>query len=288
VKHSLKQALDKNKPLILPIAHDALTARIIEEAGFDAYSIGGLPMIASRYAMPDIGIVSFGEMVEGVRDIMRGSDLPVLVDADEGYGDVKSVTRTVQTYEAMGVAGISLEDQTSPKRCGHMQGKSVVSIEVASRKLSAALAARKNPDFLIQARIDSRSVYGLEDAIHRAEIFADLGADILFIEAPQSREEIELIPRQLRDRVPLAINMSTLGVTPYVSPPELANLGYSLIVCPGAILVNTIQAIKDTVQLLKEGKLLEAEEGASLSAVHDLVRIGRWQKIDESFGDDPA
>lgn len=245
-------------------------------------------MIASRYALPDIGIVSFGEMIEGVRDIMRGSELPVLVDADEGYGDVKSVTRTVQTYEAMGVAGISLEDQVSPKRCGHMRGKSVVSIELASRKLAAALAARKNSDFLIQARIDSRAVHGLEDAIHRAKTFAALGADILFIEAPQSREEIESIARQLRDVAPLAINMSTLGVTPYVSPPELAGLGYALIICPGAILVNTIRAIKDTVQLLQEGKLQEAEEGASLSVVHDLVSIAQWQKVDELFGDQPV
>ncbi len=288
MSYTLKQALEENNPLILPIAHDALSARIIEESGFAAYAIGGLPMIASRYAMPDIGIVSFGEMVEGVRDIMRGSGLPVLVDADEGYGDVKNVTRTVQTYEAMGVAGISLEDQTSPKRCGHMKGKRVVSIEVASRKLSAALAARKNPDFLIQARIDSRSVYGLEDAIHRAKIFADLGADILFIEAPRSREEIEMIASQLRGQAPLAINMSTLGVTPYVSPPELANLGFSLVICPGAILVNTIKAIRDTTQLLKEGKLDEAEKGAALSEVHDLVRIGPWQEIDELFGDDLA
>ncbi len=261
---SLKDAMQASQPLILPIAHDALSARIIEESEFSAYSIGGLPMIASRYAMPDIGIVSFGEMVDGVRDIMRGSDLPVLVDADEGYGDVKSVVRTVQTYESMGVAGISLEE--------------------AKAKLSAALAARQNPDFLIQARIDSRSVHGLDDAIHRAEVLADVGADLVFVEAPQSRKEIEAIATQLRDKAPLAINMSTLGVTPYVPPRELGEMGYSLIICPGAILMSVLNAARETAGLLMSGKLDEAEKGASLSDLHDLVGTSQWQKIDERFG----
>lgn len=285
MKQILKEVMAATRPLILPAAHDALSARILEDLRFSAYTIGGLAMIAHRYAMPDIGIVSFGEMVEGVRDIMRGSDLPVLVDADEGYGDVKSVVRTVQTYERMGVGGLCLEDQRSPKRCGHMHGKAVVPLDDAKAKLSAALEARVNPDFLIQARVDSRAINGLEDAIHRAEVLADVGADVLHIEAPQSRDEIETIAARLRDReVPLAINMSTLGVTPYVPPQELADMGYSLIICPGAILMGTLNAITERAELLKAGKLDEAEKGGSLARIHDLVGTSRWQEIEQQFG----
>lgn len=281
--------MQATRPLILPAAHDALSARILEDMGFSAYTIGGLAMIAHRYAMPDIGIVSFGEMAEGVRDIMRGSDLPVLVDADEGYGDIKSVARTVQTYERMGVAGISLEDQRSPKRCGHMQGKTVVPLEEAKAKISVAVAARENPEFLIQARIDSRAVNGLEDAIHRAEVLADAGADVLMIEAPESQDEIETIAARLRDRkLPLAINMSTLGVTPYVPPQELGEMGYSLIICPGAILMGVQLAIKERAGLLKAGKLDEAENGGNLTDLQRLVGISQWREIDEKFGGSDA
>jgi 2-methylisocitrate lyase-like PEP mutase family enzyme len=287
MRQSLKEAMEANQPLILPVAHDALSARILEEMDFPAYSIGGLGMIASRYALPDIGIVSFGEMVDGIRDIMRGSGLPVLVDADEGYGDIKCVARTVQTYERMGVAGISLEDQRSPKRCGHMQGKSVVSLEEARAKIAAAVAARKDPDFLIQARIDSRAVHGLDDAIHRAEVLGDVGADILFVEAPESREEIETIANRLHDKgLPLAINMSTLGVTPYVPPEELDQMGFSVIICPGAILMGVLGAVRERAELLKAGKLDEAEKGGSLAGLHELVGINQWREIDEKFGSD--
>jgi len=285
MKKTLKEAIYASQPLILPAAHDALSARILEDVGFSAYTIGGLAMIAHRYAMPDIGIVSFGEMVDGVRDIMRGSDLPVLVDADAGYGDVKCVARTVHTYESMGVAGISLEDQRSPKRCGHMQGKTVVSTEEAKAKLSAAVAARENPDFLIQARIDSRAVNGLEDAIHRAEVLAEAGADVLHVEAPQSRDEIETIAARLHNTGPLlAINMSILGVTPYVPPQELGEMGYNLIICPGAILMGVLNAVRERAELLRAGKLDEAEDGGNLSGLHDLVGISRWREIDEKFG----
>ena len=287
MKQTLKEVIQAHEPLILPAAHDALSARILEDMGFPAYTIGGLAMIAHRYALPDIGIVSFGEMVDGVKDIMRGSDLPVLVDADTGYGDAKCVARTVQVYESMGVAGISLEDQASPKRCGHMQGKTVVSVQEARAKLSVAVTARENPDFLIQARIDSRAVHGLEDALHRAEVFADTGVDLLHVEAPQSRTEIETIATRLHNTGPLlAINMSTLGVTPYVPPRELGDMGYSVIICPGAILVGVLKAVRERAELLMAGKLDEAEQGGSLSGLQDLVGIEKWREIDEEFGGD--
>lgn len=285
MKQTLKNAMAGTRPLVLPGVQDAMAARIVEDMGFTAYCIGGLGLIAHRYALPDIGIASFGEMAQGVRDIMRGSGLPVLVDADEGYGDVKNVVRTVQTYEAMGVAGIALEDQRSPKRCGHMQGKVVVPLEEARAKISVALDARESADFLIQARIDSRAVHGFEDAIHRAEVLAEAGADLLHVEAPQTREEIETIADRLRHTgVPLAINMSTLGVTPYVPPDELGEMGYSVIICPGALLMGAMVAVTERAALLKAGRLDEAEEGGSLARVQELMGISEWREIDDQFG----
>ncbi|MGI9264601.1 MAG: isocitrate lyase/PEP mutase family protein [Gammaproteobacteria bacterium] len=285
MKQTLKEAMAASRPLILPGVQDALTARIVEDLGFTAYGIGGLGMVAHRYALPDVGIVSFGEMAQGVRDIMLGSRLPVLVDADEGYGDVKNVARTVQTYEAMGVSAIALEDQRSPKRCGHMKGKVVVPLEEARAKIAVAVDARENPDFLIQARIDSRAVHGFEDAIHRAEVLAEAGADVLHVEAPQTREEVEAIATRLQHTgVPLAINMSTLGVTPYVPPDELGEMGYSIVISPGALLMGAMIGITERAKLVKAGRLDEAEKGGNLRRLQELMGVGKWQEIDEQFG----
>src|SRR5213083_3070716 len=149
-KPTWKELLARSEPLILPCAHDALSARLIERAGFVAYSVGGYALVGARHALPDIGLVAFGEMSAGVRDIMAGSSLPVLVDGDDGYGDVKNVARTIQAYEAMGVAAIFIEDQRAPKRCGHMAGKDVVDAATMAEKIRAAAAARRSPEtFLI-------------------------------------------------------------------------------------------------------------------------------------------
>src|SRR3954463_561095 len=148
-----RELLNLEKPLLLPLAHDALSARLIERAGFSAYAIGGFALVGARHALPDIGLVGLGEMSEGVRDIMAASVLPVLVDGDDGYGDVKNITRTIRTYEQMGAAAIFIEDQVAPKRCGHMAGKSVIGADAMAKKLRAAAAARETDMFLI-ARTD--------------------------------------------------------------------------------------------------------------------------------------
>src|SRR6266436_10158496 len=151
-KPTWKELLAGREPLLLPCAHDALSARLIERAGFAAYSVGGYALVGARHALPDIGLVGLGEMSAGVRDIMAASSLPVLVDCDDGYGDVKNVARTVAAYEAMGVSAVFIEDQRAPKRCGHMAGKSVIEAEAMARKLAAAAAARRSRDFFIVAR----------------------------------------------------------------------------------------------------------------------------------------
>src|SRR5437879_8543849 len=159
-KPTWKELLARGQPLLLPCAHDALSARLIERAGFAAYSVGGYALVGARYGLPDIGLVGFGEMSAGIRDIMAASSLPVLVDCDDGYGDAKNVARTVTGYEAMGVSAIFMEDQRAPKRCGHMAGKDVIDAEAMAAKLRAAGTGRRGPGLIITPPTDARAAPG--------------------------------------------------------------------------------------------------------------------------------
>ena len=216
-----KQLLARDEPLLLPGAHDALSARLIERAGFDAYVIGGYALVGSRYALPDLGLAGFGEMSAGMRDIMSATRLPVLVDCDDGYGDAKNAARTLRAYEAMGVSAIFMEDQKAPKRCGHMAGKDVIDAETMATKLRAAVAARQNPDTFIVARTDARAVHGLDEALRRGELYLKAGADGLFIEAPQSMAELERVGRAFQGVPQLANMVEGGGMTPVIPPTEL-------------------------------------------------------------------
>src|SRR5262245_28891681 len=197
-KPTWRELLAREKPLVLPGAHDALSARLIEQAGFAAYVIGGFPVVGARYGVPDIGLCGLGEISAGIRDIMNATDLPVLIDADDGYGDVKNVTRTVQTYERMGASAIFIEDQVAPKRCGHMAGKDVVPAEFMEKKLRAAAAARDSKETFLIARTDARAIHGLDDALRRGERYLKAGADGVFIEAPESPDELARIGAEFR------------------------------------------------------------------------------------------
>lgn len=199
LRSTWKELLDEHAPLQLPAAHDALTARLIERTGFAAYQIGGFALAGARHALPDIDLTRFGEQAIGVRDIMAACSLPVLVDSDDGYGDVKNVTYTVQNYEALGVAAIFLEDQVAPKRCGHLAGKRVVPPEVMVQKIKAATTARQNKDSIfIVARTDAREPEGLDSALRRAESYLRAGADGIYVEAPKSEKELEQIGRAFK------------------------------------------------------------------------------------------
>lgn len=278
---TIHQLLKEEKPLVLVAAYDALSARLIELAGFQAYTIGGFALVGVRYGLPDVGLASFGEIVEGVRDIMRGSDLPVLVDGDDGYGDVKNVTRTVETYEAMGVAGIVFEDQVSPKRCGHMAGKSVVSLEQAERKLMAALAARKSSDLFIVARTDALAVHGLDDALNRAKRFLNIGVDCVFIEAPRSVEEMKVIGRSFN--APILVNMAEGGLTPILPPEELGEMGFSIIVYPASLLLRVTRAIQDALIAIKAGKMEPQPTPVTFKEITDIFGLPKWAAIDDRF-----
>jgi 2-methylisocitrate lyase-like PEP mutase family enzyme len=279
---TIRQLLDEEKPLLLVVAHDALSARLIELAGFRAYTIGGFALVGVRYGLPDVGVASFGEIAEGVRDVMRGSSLPVIVDGDNGYGDVKNITRTVETYEEMGVAGIVFEDQTSPKRCGHMAGKDVVNLEQAERKLRAALAARKNPDFFIIARTDARAVHGLDDALNRGKRFLEIGVDSVFVEAPRSVEELRIIGRSFD--APILVNMAEGGLTPILPPEELAQMGFSIIVYPASLLFRVTRAMQDALAAIKAGKLEPQPKPVTFEEITNIFGISKWVTIDDQFG----
>ena len=183
---TFRQLVASERPLVLPGAHDAISARLIERAGFKAYFIGGFPLVGARFGVPDIGLMGLGEIGSGIRDIMSACDLPVLVDCDNGYGDVKTVVHVINFYERLGAQAVFFEDQVSPKRCGHIAGKRLLNPEQMEANIRAAAENRINSDTFIIARTDAREVYGLDEALRRGERYARAGADALFIEAPTS------------------------------------------------------------------------------------------------------
>lgn len=275
-----RAALAAENPLLLPVAHDALSARLIERAGFRAYAIGGFALVGARHALPDVGLVGLGEMSAGMRDIMAGSSLPVLVDGDDGYGDVKNVTRTIRTYERLGAAAIFMEDQTSPKRCGHMAGKSVIAADLMAAKLRAAAAARERGIFLI-ARTDARAVHGLDEALRRGELYLKSGADGLFIEAPQTVEELARVGSEFR-HVPQMANMVEGGRTPIVLPAELARLGFAMVAYPTNLLFRVVAAMQKGLADLKAGRPMTADDGVGFEAFKEIVGFGEWAKVEEA------
>src|SRR3989441_5322343 len=196
-------------------AHDVFTALIVEQAGFETVFIGGFGTSASLLGLPDVGFLTLTEMADAVRRMAQRVAIPVVADGDTGHGDLHNVVRTVREFEQAGAAGILLEDQVTPKRCGHFQGKQVIAAEEMVLKLRAALDARRDPDFVIVARTDARAVEGIDAAISRVNHYGAAGADVCFIEAPQTREELERIPREVAK--PLLVNMLTGGVTPILT-----------------------------------------------------------------------
>ena len=281
-KPTWKDLLGRGEPLILPCAHDALAARLIERAGFAAYGIGGYALVGARHALPDIGLAGFGEMRAGIRDIMAASELPVLVDCDDGYGDVKNAAHTIASYEAMGVSAIFMEDQRAPKRCGHMAGKEVIEAEAMAGKLAAASAARSGDLFII-ARTDARAVHGLDEALRRAELYLKAGADGLFIEAPQSVEELARIGRTFQGVPQLANMVEGGGRTPVLPPGELFRLGFAMVAYPTTLIFSVARTIERALADLKAGRPVAADEAVDFEAFKDITGLARWAAIEEHF-----
>jgi 2-methylisocitrate lyase-like PEP mutase family enzyme len=278
-----RDVLATEKPLLLPCAHDGLSVRLIEDAGFNAYSIGGFPLVGARYGLPDIGLAGLAEMASGVRDIVAATALPVLVDADDGYGDAKNVARTVRTYESLGVAALFIEDQVSPKRCGHMAGKKVIPMEAMVTKVRAAVAARNNPDTFILARTDARAVHGLDDALRRGESYLRAGADGIFIEAPQSIEELARVGRSFD--VPQLANMLEDGDTPMLSPAELAELGFAMVAYPTSLIFRIAHTMREALQAMRTGQLTDAPPELGFDAFKGIVGFDQWAAVEERSND---
>lgn len=248
----LRELLARPEPLLAPGAFDGLSARLIEEAGFDCVYMTGFGAAASVLGRPDVGLLTMTEMVEHARQIAQAvTPLPVIADADTGYGNPISVIRTVQQYELAGVAAIHIEDQVAPKKCGHMAGKEVIPKADMVNKIRAAVDARKSPDFVIIARTDARAVEGLESALDRAQAYRDAGADVLFIEAPEGVEEIEKVSKTFSD-VPLLYNWAEGGKTPPLSYTQIRSMGFRIIIFPVGALLTATQAIRGLLRSLRE------------------------------------
>lgn len=278
-----QKALKKEKPLMLPVAHDALTARIIEQAGFAAVQIGGFAVEGSRHGVPDVDLTHFAERYAAVKDIMAATSLPIMVDADDGYGDAKNVTYTVRAYEGLGVQALFIEDQQAPKQCGHMDDKKVIPAEAMVNKIKAAVNARTNKEFFILARTDAINPEGLDSTLRRGEQYLKAGADGIYVEGPETKEDLAAIGKAFKG-TPLAISvLENGGKTPWLSPDEFADMGFSMILYPTSILFRSTRAIQLAAQELRAGKPLDPEQSVSMKKFEKIVDLEYWQKIEKKF-----
>ncbi|MCP4599938.1 MAG: carboxyvinyl-carboxyphosphonate phosphorylmutase [Proteobacteria bacterium] len=248
---SLRDRLSEKEILIVPGAYDALTARLIEASGFEAAYLSGAGVSYSSLGKPDIGLVSQTEMADRVACLAGVISIPLIADADTGYGDVDDVIRTVKLFEQAGAAAIQIEDQQFPKRCGHLEGKELIPTVEMVDKIHAALSARKSNEFLVIARTDARSVISLDEAIIRGQNYVDAGADMLFVESPGSRDELRIVGREFPD-VSLMANMVEGGQTPLLNADELKTLGYALVIFPNSLTRCFARAGLDLLAELKE------------------------------------
>jgi 2-methylisocitrate lyase-like PEP mutase family enzyme len=269
---------------IAPGAYDAIGARLIEQAGFAAVYMTGAGTSAAR-GYPDFGLLTMSEMVDNAAVMARSIAVPLIADADTGYGNAINVVRTVQLYEQAGVAGIQLEDQVMPKKCGHMSGKLLVGADEMVGKLRAAAEARRDPDLLIIARTDAVAVTGVDDAIARARAFADAGADLLFVEAPTSEDDIARVAAELAGVAPLVFNWAEGGRTPPLSLERIAELGFALVIYPIGTLLAATAGIRALLATLKaEGTPVSALPGLpAFDEFTDLIGLPEVQRLEARF-----
>jgi 2,3-dimethylmalate lyase len=267
----LRALLAGPEPVVAPGAYDALSARLVEQAGFPAVYMTGFGASASLLGRPDVGLLSFAEMAGHARRIVQAVDVPVIADADDGYGNDLNVARTIREYEAAGVAALHIEDQVAPKRCGHMAGKDVIATSEMVLKVRAAVAARRG-DLVLIARTDARAVEGLDAALERARAYRDAGADVLFVEAPEDEREIEAVAAAFPD-TPLVFNSVDGGRTPPLPLERLGELGFSLVLRPVATLFAAARAVQE---------MLRADETTmAFDEFTDLIGLPELQALEE-------
>lgn len=266
----LKQAISERRALLVPGAANALTARVIEDLGFEAVYLTGAGLANTELGVPDIGLVTSTELARAVSAIAGATRLPLIVDADTGFGNAINVAHTVRILEGAGAAAIQLEDQSFPKRCGHFSGKELIPAAEMVGKIRAAADARASRDCLVIARTDARAVEGLDAAIARAQGYAEAGADLTFVEAPESLAELEAIPRRLA--VPQVANMVVGGKTPLATQGELAAMGYGLVLYANAALQASVLAMQEVLGALRR-------DGSLAAVPHRLVSFAERQRL---------
>ncbi|MFZ2046704.1 MAG: oxaloacetate decarboxylase [Trebonia sp.] len=264
----LRELLNSGQTVVAPGAFDPLAARLVEEAGFAAVYMTGFGTSAALLGRPDVGLLTMTEMADSAGRIAACVDIPLIADADTGYGNPLNVIRTVGAYEAAGVAGLHIEDQVAPKKCGHMEGKQVIGADEMAQKVRAAVDARTDPDFVIIARTDARAVEGLDSALDRARRYRDAGADVLFIEALVSEAEIEAAAAAFPD-VPLLFNWAEGGKTPPVGLDRLTELGYRIVIFPIGTLLAATAAMRRILQEI-------AAAGTPASLLGELPTFGEF------------
>lgn len=264
----LRELLARPVPILAPGVFDGLGARLVEEAGFPAVYMTGFGTAAALLGRPDVGLLTMSEMVENAARIAAACDLPVIADADTGYGNALNVIRTVQEYERAGVAAVHIEDQVAPKKCGHMEGKQVIPLSEMEAKIRAAVAARRSPDFVIIARTDARAVEGMDSALERARRYGEAGADVLFVEAAESEDEVSAVARALGD-FPLLFNWAEGGKTPPVNYDTLAALGFKIVIFPIATLLGATAWIRSALAEIRKA-------GTPLPILDELPRFGEF------------
>jgi 2-methylisocitrate lyase-like PEP mutase family enzyme len=277
-----KQALKRESPLLLPVAHDALTARIIEQAGFSAVQIGGFAVEGARHGVPDVDLTHYAERHAAAKDILGATALPIMVDGDDGYGDAKNVTYTVRGYESLGIQALFLEDQQAPKECGHMDNKKVVPPEQMVAKIKAAVAA-KSDDFFILARTDALAPEGLDGALRRGEQYLKAGADGIYVEGPETEKQLEQIGKTFKG-TPLATSvLENGGKTPWLSPKEFGKLGFSMILYPTTLIFRATHALQQAAKALRAGEPIDPDEAVDMNTFLKIVDLDHWQKIEKKF-----
>lgn len=278
----LRNLLQSNELIVAPGAADALIARIIEQAGFPALYLTGAG-VAYTTVGPDIGLLGMSEMINRLEYICDAVGIPVIADGDTGYGNALNVIRTVKAYEKAGAAAIQLEDQVMPKKCGHLSGKQLIEAGEMANKIKAAADARRDSDFVIVARTDARAVLGLNAAIERAQLYLEAGADIIFVEAPESIEEMQQINRQFN--APTLANMVEGGKTPLLPNQTLQELGYKVVIYPNSAIRVMTKAVSQLMHALKESGTTqgELEQMFLFDKVNQIIGLTQWREMERKY-----
>jgi methylisocitrate lyase len=279
----LRDLLKTSEILIAPGAHNAFTAKIIEQAGFSAVYMTGSGAAMDLLGLPDLGFLTLSEMAAHARNIVQATGLPVIADADTGYGNALNVMRTVMEYERAGVAGLHLEDQVAPKRCGHFAGKEVISREEMIGKIKTALDARRDPSLVIIARTDARAVLGLGEAIERGIAYARAGADMIFVDAPESADELRKIAQSIP--APVMANMSEGEKTPLLSAKELQKMGYRLVIYLGSAARAAAKTIQDLMAVLRRDGTTKnfLDRMVSFEGRNQITGLARYRELEEKY-----